>query len=150
MQISETNGGAMELALGGDVAAIFRCMSNEIGSAKILYCPDDPARIAATNFTSDLKGKISYFVTVDASAHFPQMILSGDNNLEIGSIPVRPGLLEVFSNTPIAWTSARHKYHGNLGIADGSVEQVTQSGLLQEIQLTSLATNFPTVRLAIP
>jgi hypothetical protein len=101
--------------------------------------------MAATNF-SDLKGKISYFANVDASDAFPQMILSGDDNFEIGGIPVPSGLLEVFSNTPIAWSSARHKYQGNLGIADGSVQQVTQSGLHQTIQNSGMTTN----RFAIP
>jgi len=146
MQISETNGGAMELVFSGDASAIFRCMSNEIGSAKIVYCPDDATRIAATNFTSDLKGKISYFVNVDASDAYPQMLLDGDDNFAIGGVPVKPGLLEITSNTPIAWTAARHKSAGNIGLADGSVQQLTASGLAKNFQQTGSATN----RLAIP
>src|SRR5258708_7007480 len=55
MQVSAKEGGAMEQVLNGDVSTAFRCMSNEIGSAKILYCIDDSSRIAPTNFT-DLQG----------------------------------------------------------------------------------------------
>jgi hypothetical protein len=143
MFISETNGGAQEFVLSGDAAAVFRCMSNEIGSAKILHCPDDLSRIAATNFTTDLAGKISYFVNADASDDaLPQMVLDGDDNFAIGGVPVKSGLLEITSNTSIAWTGARHKFVGNLGIADGSVQQVTQSGL----RSTLVGTN----RFAIP
>ncbi len=143
MQIAVTNGGAREQALTGDAVAIFRGMSNELGTPKILICPADPIRFAATNFNRDLNGKISYFVNVDASDAYPQMILSGDDNFAIGGLPVKSGLLEVSAKTPIAWTAARHKFAGNLGMADGSVQMASNSGL------TNLA-NQATNRLAIP
>jgi len=146
MQISETNGGAQELTLSGDATAIFRCMSNEIGSPRILICPAGSSQVAATNFANDLRGKISYFVNVNAEAVYPQMTLAGDDNFAIGGVPVKSGLLEVTSNTPIAWTAERHKFNGNIGLADGSVQQLTASGLTNMFQQTGSATN----RLAIP
>jgi hypothetical protein len=74
------------------------------------------------------------------------MLLSGDDNFEIGGVPVKSGLLELSTNTPISWTAARHKFVGNIGLSYGSVQQVTQSGLRQAVQQAGFATN----RLAIP
>ena len=91
-------------------------------------------------------GNISYFINPGAAEAYPQMILSGDDNFEIGGVPVMSGLLLLTTNSPISWTGARHKFVGNLAIADGSVQQVTQFGLRQAIQNSGVATN----RLAIP
>ncbi len=147
MQVSTTNGGTMELmADGKNVWRNFLVMSNELSTPKILFCPADAGRICATNFSNDLKDKISYFFGVDANPKDPQMLLSGDDNFAISGIPVKSGLLEISSNTPIAWTSARHKFAGNTGLADGSVQQVSNSELTNSLQPTGSAT----IRLAIP
>jgi competence protein ComGC len=162
MQVSVTNWGAMELALTGDVAGIFRTMSIRLPSPKVLVCPEDTGRIAATNFATDFNNsKISYFVSVEAIDTRPQMFLSGDDNFAIGGVPVKSGLLELSTNAPISWTGARHvvsykphfwtptqnKFVGCIGFADSSVSwQVTQNGLQQAFQQTGVATN----RLAIP
>jgi prepilin-type N-terminal cleavage/methylation domain-containing protein len=143
MFISITNGGAMELAATGNVVTYFQVMSNELSTPKILVCPNDTGRVVATNFTSDFNNsKISYFVNIDATEVYPQMLLSGDDNFEIGGVPVKSGLLELSTDTPISWTAARHKFVGNLALVDGSVQQVTQDGLRSAL----VATN----RLAIP
>jgi len=147
MFVSDTNGGAMELIATGNVAACFQVMSNELSIPKILVCQKDTDRIAATNFTTDFdNSKISYFVNPDAAEAYPQMLLLGDDNFEIGGIPVKSGLLELSTNAPISWSAARHKFVGNLAIADGNVQQVSQDGLRQAIQNSGLATN----RFAIP
>ena len=101
----------------------------------------------ATNSWSGLNNQnISYFVGLNAALSSPQSFLSGDDNFEINGVPVKTGLLEVYSNTPIAWTAARHHLCGNIGLADGSVQSVTISGLNNLVQQTGLGTN----RLAIP
>jgi prepilin-type N-terminal cleavage/methylation domain-containing protein len=146
MSISVTNGGAMELALTGNACTIFRVMSNDLQTPKILVCPADASRVPATNFTSDLNGKISYFINVDAMEAYPQMILSGDDNFEISGVPIKSGLLELSNGTPIFWTAARHNIAGNISLADGSVQTTTSSYLRQLVQQTGVATN----RLAIP
>ena len=90
---------------------------------------------------------ISFFVSVDVTnSTNPQMILSGDSNFEIGGVPVKSGLLQLGSSDSVAWTAARHKYAGNIGLADGSVQSVTTAGLRNCLQQTDLATN----RFAIP
>jgi type II secretory pathway pseudopilin PulG len=97
MQVSTTNGGTMELmADGKNVWRNFLVMSNELSTPKILFCPVDAGRICATNFSNDLKDKISYFFGVDANPKDPQMLLSGDDNFAISGIPVKSGLLEIF------------------------------------------------------
>src|SRR6266853_1060690 len=54
MQVSVTNGGAMEIVAAGTAYAAFRVMSNELSTPKILFCPqeDDRKRIAASTFCS--------------------------------------------------------------------------------------------------
>jgi prepilin-type N-terminal cleavage/methylation domain-containing protein/prepilin-type processing-associated H-X9-DG protein len=147
MAISMTNGGTMELINGRNAWINFAVMSNQLATPKILYCPADNDRVVATNFTTDFNNsKISYFVGLDADQTRPQMILSGDDNFAISGVPVQTGLLEFTTNTPITWTTARHRSAGNIGLADGSVQQVPNTGLQKLIQQTGVATN----RLAIP
>jgi len=147
MQVSVTNGGTMELANGRNAWINLFVMSNELSTPKLLYCPADNDHVRATNFTTDFNNsKISYFVGLDANTNSPQVFLSGDDNFAIGGVPVKSGLLELSTNAPISWTVARHKFVGNIGLADGSVQMVSNSGLTNLLHQTGLATN----RLAIP
>jgi hypothetical protein len=159
-EVSVTNGGAMELVATGNVAACFQSMSNELTTPKLLICPEDTHRVWATNFSTGFNNShISYFVGLDADQTNPQMLLSGDDNFAVGGVPVKSGLLQLSTSSPIAWTSGRHvsynshfwtparyRFVGNIGLADGSVQQLTMDGLQQALQRTGVATN----RLAIP
>jgi len=85
MEISVTNGGAMELVSMGTVFPVFAVMSNELSTPKILICPEenDPKRIAASTFQSTIpKGSapvvpftndnnVSYFVRLDVNQTNP-------------------------------------------------------------------------------
>jgi prepilin-type N-terminal cleavage/methylation domain-containing protein len=142
MTISATNGGSMELVATGNVLTTFLVMSNELSTPMILHCPKDTEHIGTNSFAWLASSNISYFFNVDATEAYPQMLLSGDDNFEIGGVLVKSGLLELSTNSPISWTTARHKFVGNLALADGSVQQVTQDGLRSAL----VATN----RLAIP
>src|ERR1035437_5470659 len=143
MQVSITNtnengGGTMELANGENAWINFAVMSNELSTPKILRCPTDTNRAYAANFTADFNNrKISYFVGLNADTNHPQALLSGDDNFEIGGIPIKSGLLEISSNTPIAWTAARHNHVGNLLFADGSVQSVSNSSFTNWLQRTA-------------
>jgi type II secretory pathway pseudopilin PulG len=150
MQVSVANGGAMELALAGDVAGIFRVMSNELSTPKVLICPQDTEHFFATNFSTDFNNsKVSYFIGLDATENFPQMILAGDDNLAVGGKSVQPGILNLATNVPATWTAARHKFVGNIVLTDGSVQQTTSNGLNAALA-NSTVTNLPVVRLVIP
>jgi len=118
MAITYANGGASDyMTHGGSVAAttsptptaycpglVFMVMSNELATAKILYCPSDSIHTLgsgyATNFTyQDVLGeahsgtavptaegasqltKISYFIGGDALEADPQSIMAGDCNI---------------------------------------------------------------------
>jgi prepilin-type processing-associated H-X9-DG protein len=148
MQVSVTNGGTMELNADGKNAWLnFLVMSNELSTPKVLVCPQDEEHLPpATNFSWQLAGHISYFINSDASDAYPQMFISGDDNFAVGGIPVKSGLLEISTNTTITWTAKRHVNAGNIGLADGSVAMVNNTGLINLLRQTGVATN----RLAIP
>lgn len=147
MGVSVSNGGALELIETGNVAGVFQVMSNELSTPKILVCPVDVERTSATNWTELNASHISYFIGVDVTnEENPQMVLDGDDNLLIGGKPVKSGLLEFSSNSPVAWSETRHRYVGNLGLADGSVQEDSQNGMQQAFQQAGPATN----RIAIP
>ena len=117
---------------------------------KFSWCPADSSHIAATNFSTGFSdANISYFVNPDAAEAYPQMILDGDDNLLVDSKPVQPGILNLRANQTIAWTKDRHRGVGNLGMADGSVQQATSEGF-QQANRVVLGTNSATSRLLIP
>ena len=157
MRVSMTNGGTMEMANRGIVFVNFLVMSNELSTPNVLFCPEetDAAKKAAATFeqgfTSTLPFKgdnnVSYFVGVDAEDGLvSQRLLSGDWNLAVAGVPVKHGLYDVRTNIPLSWARPRHNKGGNIGLADGSVQQVAASGLQSLLIQTGVATN----RLAIP
>jgi len=148
MEVSVTNGGVMEfIADGKNAWMVYLVMSNELSTPKVLICPADTERFPpAISFSTELVGRISYFVGLDASDAYPQMLISGDDNFSIGGIPVKPGLLQFSTNAPISWTAGRHRFAGNIGFADGSAQELSNSSLTNLFPQTGLATN----RLAIP
>jgi len=128
---------------------IFQVMSNELGTPKIVMCPSD-GRTASTNWNSVGVGAnfqnnraVSYFVGRDADETMPQMFLSGDRN--IGSGASAPGTygwggteaaagstcltLGTNCTTAVQWTTTMHNAGGNITLADGSVQQLSSSGL---------------------
>jgi prepilin-type processing-associated H-X9-DG protein len=147
MQVPARVGGAMEPAALGNAAPIFRVMSNELSTPRILLCPADADRSAAKDFTTGFDNShVSYFAGVDAGDDKPAMFLSGDDNFAIDGFPVKSGLLLLATNAPVSWTAARHVNQGNIGLADGSVQMTSSSFLRQILVQTGVATN----RLAIP
>lgn len=147
MEVSVANGGAMESVVTGDVVSVFQVMSNELSTPKVLFCPSDPDVLVATNFGPSLTSKnISYFVGLTVATNSPQAFLSGDDSFQFGGVPVKSGVLEISPATPLKWTAERHKFAGNIGLVDCSVQPVKNPGLAKLIQQTGLATN----RLAIP
>jgi len=109
MAVSTIKNGALEkvystLSVGGstpityNLCSVFSCMSNEVNTPKILFCPSDNGtwgnapRTAATNWitfdptlsastTTPIYQYLSYMVCGDAFESYPQMILDGDRNI---------------------------------------------------------------------
>jgi prepilin-type N-terminal cleavage/methylation domain-containing protein/prepilin-type processing-associated H-X9-DG protein len=147
------------LASSGNAAnmyQVFQVMSNELSTPKILYCPSEPeskrtqstsfATLAAANlipYTNALN--LSYFVGVDANDPTPQMLLDGDHTFGSGTANVNnpapaiwnsssgPGIastaMTTTNNPTGAWTDSGHGKQGNVGLADGSVQGYSISGL---------------------
>jgi hypothetical protein len=133
-QVSVKWSGAQELVVTRYVGALFQVMSNELTTPNILICPADASRHWATNFTTDFGNRnISYFIGLDASEDDPDSILIGDDNFEIGGVPVKSIVLQISTNTPLAWTGERHQFIGNIALADGSVQTTTASSLTNAI-----------------
>jgi prepilin-type processing-associated H-X9-DG protein len=145
MSVSINQGGSMELVLAGDILSTFRAMSNELNTPMILYCPSDYKRQTATNFAFLLVTNVSYFVGVDAAETNDLMFLSGDRNITNGT-RLHSGLLPLTTNRLCGWTDEIHQKQGNVGLADGSVQQFSTSGLRSALESTGVATN----RLAMP
>ena len=139
MNVSETNGGTMEFTAGPDLWRHFQVASNELSTPKVLWCPTD-TRIAATNFTFLRNSNISFFIDLDSTETDPQLLLAGDCNLTNGT-PIRNGILEVSTNQPAGWTAEMHKKVGNLLLSDGSVQQVSITGLRSSIENSGGFTN---------
>jgi len=136
---------------------VFQVMSNELSTAKVLLCPADSFHSgAATNFGNKATAsgdfdltKVSFFIGSDANESDPQMVLFGDENIgfqgQAGS--GSPGVTrfttaQVVTTTAIglaqgsgwAWTIDTHNKVGNLTLSDGSVQQVSITGLKNALQ----------------
>jgi prepilin-type N-terminal cleavage/methylation domain-containing protein/prepilin-type processing-associated H-X9-DG protein len=141
MSVSVTNGGVMELIAPGKAYVLWQTVSNQLNSPRTLWCPADTKAASATSFSNGFSDtNISYFVNLAAAETYPQMIVLGDDNLLADGKPVQPGILNLWTNTTIAWTKDRHVKVGNIGMADGSVMQVTSDGLKLVVG-SSIATN---------
>lgn len=147
MAVPTAKGGTMELVTGADTYRHFQVMSNELSTPKILACPADTARTAAYNFARLKNQNVSYFVGLDAKDEFPQRFLAGDRNLAGPSVPEN-GILKLVPGDAVSWTSAIHANQGNVGLADGSVQQFSNAGLRQALKNSGDVTN--TWRISLP
>jgi len=149
MAVSTAQNGAKEniystanttASAGYGLTNVFCVMSNELSTPKILYCPSDNNRTATTNFTALNSDSLnmSYFVCGDAIETYPQMILDGDRNIGTATAQNIPAsitnVLGMQCPAPTflwwAWSAVDlHLRVGNIGMADGSAQQVTVAGL---------------------
>ena len=134
MQLGLAEGGVRELAATGNVAAVFLVMSNELLTPKVLVCPVEPNPQLLWNFSTNFGNQtVSYFIGLDATFDKTNAILTGDDNFEIKGVPVKAGVLELSTNTPIAWTAERHNLRGNIGYGGLSFLVTSNSGLASAI-----------------
>ena len=118
------------------VSKMFLCMSNELSTPKILFCPaeyESSYRQAASSFgnpggtigsantvlyTNDLE--VSYFIGVDAQETSPQMFLTGDHNVGGDANPPTKAYCSMTSSTattgtPFVWLGTN--FSANMGPA---------------------------------
>jgi prepilin-type processing-associated H-X9-DG protein len=147
MSVSVSSNGVMELVATGYVASVFLVASNELNTPKVLWCPADRDYRAAMNFSNGLANlNVNYFVGLDADETQPQMFLTGDDNLLVNNVAQPAGVVNLQTNTPVAWSTVRHNQQGNVGLADGSVQCFSTNTLRAVIVYTG--TNL--IRLAFP
>lgn len=147
--LSTNKEGTLEYAASPEVFRHFLVMSNELASPMVLVCPEDRERLRAVTFTTPLaNSNISYFIGLDADETRPQTILSGDRNI-IGGVSNGAWLVFRATNTP-SWTREIHQHVGNIGLGDGSVQQVTTQFLARQFQAALASQTNPIIRLAIP
>jgi len=123
----------------------YQIMSNELNSPKILVCPTDSKKTKATDFRNFSNANVSYFVGLDAIETEPQGLLSGDRNITGGTLS--NGFMRFLAPTnAVGWTADMHINAGNIGLGDGSVQQLSSPGLQKQLRAQPL----PVIRLAIP
>lgn len=152
MELSTNNGGAREWVLEGKAFEVFRVMSNELSTPKILFCPADN-RVCATNWSRFDNRHLSYFIGVDApcrdNTNVPEIKMSlflyGDRNLTNDTGP-QNGILQLTANQNVGWTVEMHRYKGNICLANGVVLKLNNASLRETVRVSAAATN----RLAIP
>jgi len=147
-QLPAAEGGTREFALSPYAALHFTLVSNEFNSPKILTCPTDTNRTRTGSWDVPLSG-LSYFAGIDASETNAASLLSGDRNISTNSSIVA-GLLAVPDPAGVHWSGDIHKHAGNIGFADGSVQQVNTERLRKALQSDLDARVNGQVRLAIP
>ena len=146
-QFYATNDIMMKAIASGNAWLLWQTMSNELMTPKILHCPVDQQTAYATAFAQGFSDtNISYLLNLDASDTYPQMILNGDDNIAVNGTRAVPGILKMSTNSPVTWTQERHHNAGNIGLADGSVAQVSGTGL----RATLIDSGTNSVRFVIP
>jgi len=129
MTTSVTNGGTMEAIATGIAYVHFQVLSNELGSPSVLVCPADSSRIKAPSFERMRNQNLSYFIGLDATDTNPNLVLAGDDNLLVNGVPPKSRLVQLATNSVVAWSASRHRNQGNIALADGSVQQFSSSRL---------------------
>jgi type II secretory pathway pseudopilin PulG len=146
MQVSMNNGGTREFVDTTNVFAHFRALSNELNTPRVLVCPEDKKRTAATNFIWDLDNShLSYFAGVDANMTNALMLLAGDRHLTNG-MPLRRGMRTLTTNQSFGWTKELHDGSGNIALPDNSVQVLSTAQLKAAVAATGVTAN----RLAFP
>lgn len=137
---------SVDTARGGSFGSLdwtdnYRAASNELTTAKILYCPTDKQKNQHDNWsTLDAERHVSSFVGLDAIESRPQTILAGDRNI-YGSSGGLDLIWNKFFDGSInaKWDNTMHNGQGYIVLADASVQHVNSAQLQEQIG-ASLAT----------
>jgi prepilin-type N-terminal cleavage/methylation domain-containing protein len=139
------NAGAATAANAANLYMTFQCMSNQLSTPKVVFCPSDGLANHVQNTTNFGTGfgnlNVSYFVNGDAVEADPQMVMSGDDNIGTTSTSSSVISTAVSRNTTgvqqtvalvngsWGWTVDLHNGSGNYQLSDGSVQSGTINSL---------------------
>ena len=147
------------IAAGGTKTVVdawrhFAVISNEIVTPKVLHCPSDTDKNIARDFAGtpdsfliQQNNALSFAIGTESTDLKANMHVVTDRNLSgLGGQYCQPAdvqgvtTLDPRKDNP-HWEYSIHYSAGDMAMGDGSVQQVTQGGLLQYLQ-TSGDTNF--------
>jgi len=120
----------------------FALASNELATAKILLCPNDVRKVAATNFATLSLTNISYCLGNEAQDTRPRTFLASDRNMSGFDFTALPDNINCFILTSSGSGAGTAKWrksicHGaNVGqivLSDGSVQQFNDAGLAKSL-----------------
>ena len=132
------------------VVETYRAASNQINSPKVLVCPSDgnrtkasewvPARFSNTNISYSLGYDATDLGKPGADESKPQTILSADRNHE-QTTWTDPGANVVTAT----WQTSPsiHVQQGNLGLGDGSAQQVNNVRFGQQVKSAGVDGGWP-------
>jgi hypothetical protein len=126
---------------------------------------NDSLTVGTTTMITMCNSNVSYFIGLEATEDFPSMILSGDRNIygglntfanytatqnsgygdasHFGAFGLLGTNWSTASPPAPGWTGLMHQQAGNLLLCDGSVQQVSSSGLRTQLQNSGDATPSP-------
>jgi prepilin-type N-terminal cleavage/methylation domain-containing protein len=117
-------------------------VSNELASTKILLCPSDVRRVAATNFATIALTNVSYALCNEADEKRPRVILATDRNLSGFDFTGLPDNINCFVLTSPNTGAATAKWRrgichgadaGTVVLGDGSIQMLNDSRLVQTL-----------------
>jgi prepilin-type N-terminal cleavage/methylation domain-containing protein len=113
--------------------------TNEMNSPKILVCPSDTTKSMVSIWSQFVNNNaISYMVGYEGDEEKPQTILTGDRNISGANNGSGCGKWSGAMGCPITvnstWDNTIHNNAGDLGLADGSVQQTTTASLRKQAE----------------
>ena len=131
-QVSTNDSGSLEFVIAGFQAhgafyysfEHFRPLAGALTTPKLLACPADLERWAATNFNQFNNGNLSYVIGLPTNADIPGAILAADRNFPACRHPPPGPTIGYFTNGPPPyWRTGLHERKGDVLFADAHVEE---------------------------
>ena len=122
----------------------FVVISNEVATPKVFHCNSDTSRDRAHDwgeFVTMKNQALSFFAGTESDENLPEMHVAGDRNV-IGNpnrdcLPAQIlGVITALPPSTADWENTIHGQAGNMNMGDGSVQQLTVSGLRRHLQVT--------------
>lgn len=147
---SSTNTGTLPLLTSTNVWRHFQIISNEINTPKVFVCRADSGRTWSDTWDSFTNNsRLSYFLGMDADETKPQTILSGDRNLAISN-KLLTGFVRLATNAALGWTKEIHQGMGNVGLGDGSVQQMNGQTIIKQYEYAASSHTQSVLQFSFP
>ncbi len=155
--VDSNDGGTKGAAAGVSSTTNFLVCSNELSTPKVIVCPSDGGKSKANDWIQlnggTANGFASYFVGESAEEDKPQKLVSGDRNLVLtaggGAVGSGTHTFDYAAINTVNWDGTIHNNNGNVGLADGSAQQVT-TVLVKKQMTNDLAEGITPINLRYP